>query len=316
MSDPASDQARVGVALLNWNGGEFTIPCVESLLASDLPPWRVVVVDNASTDGSPDVIAVRFPEILLIRNERNLGFAAGTNAAIRALLAAGADPIWILNNDTVVHPACLWELTRELDRDPGVAAVTAKIYRQEPSDVFWYAGGDWSRWSFAAEHRGEGERDHGQYDVAEDVDFMSGCCILARAATLREVGLLDERYFAYYEDGDWCLRALKKRRRLRYIPKAVLWHKGSASVRKNTLGQSVGFASPFALHLETRNRIWVIRDHAGRPMPYLTALAALAYRCLYLSAAFAVLRRFEKLRAVWRGVRDGFGPRSKPTYSL
>ncbi len=307
--------ARVGVALLNWNGGEFTIPCVESLLASDLQPWRIVVVDNASTDGSPDAIAARFPEVRLIRNERNLGFAGGTNVAIRALLAEGADPIWILNNDTVVDPACLRELSLALERDPGVAAVTAKIYRESPPDVLWYGGGDWTRWSFAARHLGEGERDRGQCDRADDVSFMSGCCILVRAAALRQVGLLDERFFAYYEDGDWCLRASAKRLRLRYVPSAVLWHKGSASVRKNTLGQSVGFASPFALYLETRNRIWVLRDHAGRPVPYLTALAALGYRCLYLSAAFTVLRRFEKLRAVWRGVRDGFGPRSRPTYA-
>ena len=311
-----SDQARVGVALLNWNGGEFTIPCIESLLASELPPWRIAVVDNASTDGSPDAIAARFPEVRLIRNERNLGFAAGTNAAVRALLAEGADPIWILNNDTVVHPACMCELAQELDRDPGVAAVSGKILCEKPSDVIWYGGGEWTRWSFAPVHRGEGEQDHGQCDRAEDVGFMSGCCILVRGAALRAVGLLDERYFAYNEDSDWCRRALKHGLRLRYVPKAVLWHKGSASVRKNTLGQSVGFASPFALHLETRNRIWVLRDHAGRPVPYLTALAALVYRCLYLSAAFTVLRRFEKLSAVWRGVRDGFGPRSRPNYPL
>ena len=308
--------ARVGIALLNWNGGEFTIPCIESLLASELPPWRIAVVDNASTDGSPDAIAARFPEVLLIRNERNTGFAAGTNTAARALLAEGADPIWILNNDTIVDPACLRELTRELDRDPAAAAVSGKILREEPSDVIWYGGGKWTRWSFAPVHLGEGERDRGQCDRAEDVSFLSGCCILVRAAALRQAGLLDERYFAYYEDGEWCLRALRKGLRLRYVPQAVLWHKGSASVRKNTLGRSVGLTSPFALYLETRNRYRVIRDHAGRPVPYLTALAALGYRCLYLTAAFAVLRRFEKLRAVWRGAREGFGPRDRPTNSL
>lgn len=307
-----TQQARVGVALLNWNGGEFTIPCVESLIASELKPWRIVVADNASTDGSADAVASAFPDVPVIRNDRNLGFAGGTNVAVKALLADGADLVWILNNDTVVDPRCLGELVEEMGRDDGVAAVSAKIHYEQPRDVIWYAGATWSRWTFAAPHRGEREVDRGQFDQTEDVGFVSGCCMLVRATALRKVGLLDEAYVAYYEDADWCLRALHAGYRLRYVPSALLWHKVSASIRKNTLGQSGGFSSPFAYYLSTRNRIYVLRAHAGRPVPYLTALGALLVRCLYLSAGFLVLRRFDKLRAMWRGARDGFRSKAAP----
>ena len=304
-----TDRGKAGVALVNWNGGEFTIPCVESLLASEPPPWRIVVVDNASTDGSPDAIANRFPQVQLIRCDRNLGFAGGTNVAVRALLDAGADLIWILNNDTVVQPTCLDLLSREIEREgegKPLAAVSAMILFQEPGDVIWYAGGNWSRWTLAAPHRGEGEVDRGQYDRPEDVGFLSGCCILARAEALRKIGLFDERFVAYHEDADWCLRALKAGYRLRYVPTAVLWHKVSASIRKNTLGRSRGFSSPRSYYLSTRNRIYVLRAHAGRPVPYLTALAALLLRGLFLSVGFLALGRLEKLTALWRGFRAGF----------
>ena len=306
-------QPKVGVALLNWNGGEFTIPCIESLLASEVKPWRIVVADNGSTDGSADTIAHAFPEVSVYRNECNLGFAGGTNVAVRALLAEGADLVWILNNDTVVDRHCLGELVLEMERDERVAASSAKIHFESPKDLIWYAGGNWSRWTLAAPHRGEGEVDGGQYDRTEDVGFVSGCCMLARASALRKVGLLDEAYVAYSEDADWCLRAQKAGYRLRYVPSALLWHKVSASIRKNTLGQSGGFSSPTAYYFATRNRIYVLRDHAGRPVPYLSALAALFLRCLYLSAGFVVLRRFGKLTAMWRGARDGFRRRGGST---
>jgi hypothetical protein len=199
---------RIGVVLLNWNGAEFTVPCLQSIFASVRRPWKIVVVDNVSTDGSPDLLESSFPTVTILRNPRNLGFAGGNNVGIRHLLAE-ADLVWILNNDTEVHPQCLGMLVAQLDADPGLAAVSGKILFASPPDRIWYTGAQWRWWSLTASHRGAMEQDVGQYNIPGDVGFISGCCMLVRAVDLKQVGALDERYFVYDEDAEWCLRALK-----------------------------------------------------------------------------------------------------------
>jgi GT2 family glycosyltransferase len=305
MIDGQSSDLKVGVILLNWNGGEFTIPCVESLLASDYQPWRILVFDNASTDGSPDQIARLFPEVFLIRSKQNLGFTGGNNAGIRELLRAGADLVWILNNDTIVDKRCLGTLVEQMQKEPDIAVATGKILYETPSNRIWYAGADWRYWFMTVPHRGALEIDDGQYDYPTDVDFISGCCMLARRWALERNGLFNERYFACVEDAEWCLRARRAGLRLRYVPQAILWHKVTASIRKNTTGKSAGTSSPLYYYLWTRNQIFMIRQHADRPRQWITALGYLLINRLYLSMGMIVLGRWNKLRALGRGIYDG-----------
>ena len=299
--DVALEKAKVGVVLLNWNGGEFTIPCISSLLAGDLSPWRILVFDNASTDGSPEEITAMFPEVQMVRSAENVGFAAGSNQGIRQLLAQGADFLWILNNDTVVHRSCLRMLVEECLHDGKLGGATGKIFFQQPGDRIWYAGGRWNRWSFTSAHRGRGEKDTGQYDRAEDVEFASGCCMLLRREALARVGLFDERYFVYCEDAEWCLRARRHGVRMRYVPHAVLWHRVSASAKKNAGGKT----PPLSHYYNQRNRLFNMRRYAGRPLQVTTAVLAHLARALPLSVALLVLRRWATLKSVVRGIRDG-----------
>jgi GT2 family glycosyltransferase len=297
---------RVGVVLLNWNGYEFTSACIESLLASAFRPAQIMVFDNASTDDSPDRIMQSFPEVCVVRSDTNLGFTGGNNRGIQRLLATDTDLIWILNNDTVVDGRCLEILVAEMQRESDIAVATGKILFEAPPDMIWYAGANWRYWSLSAPHIGQLESDRGQYDRAADVGFVSGCCMLVRRSAFETVGLFDERFFAYSEDADWCLRARQAGLRLRYVPQAVLWHKVSASLRKNTLGTSAGKTSPYSYYLTTRNRLFIIRQYADRPWEWLTALVCLLGNCFYLSAGFIALRRWRKLSSLWRGVYDGF----------
>lgn len=296
---------KVGVVLLNWNSGRLTTACIESLLAMDSKPWRIIVIDNGSSDGSPERIAAAFPAAGILRNEVNLGFAGGSNMGICELLSAGADYIWLLNNDTKVDRGCLAALLGAMETDRGIAAATGKILYSVPADMIWYAGGVLKYWGCTAVHRGARTRDMGQFDQAEDVGFISGCCALLRREAVDEVGLLDERFFAYSEDFDWCLRARQLKLRLRYVPQAVLWHEVSASVRKNTLTSSGGTASPLAHYLATRNQLFIIRKHRESVAQAAAALLQLSGRVLYTSIGLLVLRRWDKLGSLWRGVWHG-----------
>ena len=296
---------RVGVALLNWNGGEFTLPCIRSVLTGSVRPWRVVVVDNGSTDGSPDRIAKAYPDVRVMRSTTNLGFTGGNNVAIRTLLQDGADLVWILNNDTIVDRECLANLIAGFDGGAEIGAVTGKILFEEPADRIWYGGARWRAWAFSVSHIGYGERDRGQHDVDHDVSFASGCCILASRACLADVGLLDDRYFAYWEDAEWSFRARSRGWRLRYAARATLRHRVSASLLKNTLAPSGGTASPFAHYLNQRNRLLFARQHARRPFQLCTSLLWTGVRTLYLAGGLAVLRRWDKLASLLRGTRDG-----------
>ncbi len=300
-----SGNLKVGVVLVNWNGGELTIPCINSILASSYAPWRILVIDNASTDGSPDQIAKVFPEVILIRNKENLGFAGGNNIGIRELMRAGADLVWILNNDTVIDEKCLEALVRQMEKEPDIAAATGKILYETPPNRIWYAGGYWRYWSMTAPHRGRLEVDKGQYDCAADVDFISGCCMLVRHWALERNGLFNERYFAYFEDVEWCLRARSAGLRLHYVPKAVLWHKVAASVHKNAMGISGGKSPPLVYYLTTRNHILLIRQYADWPWQWMSALVCLLTSRLYLSLGLTVLGRWDKLHNLWQGVYEG-----------
>lgn len=307
MKDPDNQHdVKVGVVLLNWNGGEFTIPCIESLLAGTMTPWRILVWDNASDDGSPDRIAERFPEVKVICSASNEGFARGNNLGAVELLREGADYIWVLNNDTIVDSCCLEKLLGSMERRPEAAAAIGKILYAEPSDLIWYAGAVCRPWSLEMCHRGASENDRGQYDQEGPVPFISGCCMLIRREALQACGLFDERYFIYYEDSDWSLRIRQNRWMLWYEPGAILWHRVSASMKKNTLGRAGGSVSAKQHYYSTRNRLFTIRRHANRPWQFVSAVTCLLFDRVLISAGLLVFQKWEKVRALWRGVADGW----------
>ena len=296
---------KVGVVLLNWNGAKFTIPCIESLLAGNMKPWRIVVVDNGSVDTSAEQILAGFPFVDLIRNPENLGASAGRNIGIRALLAAGADAVLLLDNDTVVARACVEALVGELNAEPAVSIASGKIMLSGRRDRIWYAGADWRYAPFRAPHDGHNSVDRGQFDTKRDVGFAPTCCLLIRSKTFVRVGLFSERYFTFWEDAEWCLRARRSGHRLRYVPDAVLWHEVSGAFSRNTLGSGRGTASAEAHFLIARNRLLTIRRYARRPLQVILAIGVDLGGSLYRTAGFTVLGRWDKLRAMWRGVFSG-----------
>ncbi|HXV12659.1 MAG TPA: glycosyltransferase family 2 protein [Candidatus Krumholzibacteria bacterium] len=219
----------VVVVVLTWNGRALTMDCLRSLEAVATPNVRVMVVDNASTDGTAAAIRERYGErVEVVENASNLGYAGGNNVGIRRALDQGARFVLLLNNDTTVAPDFVDQLLGAT-LDPAIGIAAPKIYFAEPPDRIWYAGGEISLWRGAARHAGIREHDRGQHDTARDVDYASGCALLARREVFERVGLLDESYRAYFEDADLCLRAARAGFRVRYVPTAQVWHRISAS---------------------------------------------------------------------------------------
>jgi GT2 family glycosyltransferase len=296
---------KIGVVLINWKGAELTVPCIASLLEGTARPDHIVVVDNASVDGSADLVARQFPDIELIRNSDNLGFTGANNIGINSLMTAGCGYIWILNNDTTVDTRCLSVLKGHMDAHPDVSACSGKILYSAPRNLIWYAGATYNPWIVRTRHRGHDEIDRGKYESIERVPFISGCCMFVRRETIECIGAFDDHFFAYGEDTDWCLRAEKAKLCLEYVPRALIRHKVSATLRKFKKQKRGGDTSPFAVYIVSRNALYLIRKHARSILHTGTALFVFSLWTFYYGAVLLLLGRLAKFRALAVSVYDG-----------
>jgi len=220
------------VLLLNWNDAENTLACLRSVCELDYQNFRVLVVDNGSTDGSDQVICEAFPQVWFIANERNLGFAGGANVGLRWAQQRGAAYILFINNDTVLHRSLLTELVEVAEAHPRSGLLTPKIYYDDDLTLVWAAGARLARFPTRVKMIGFGKRDHPRYGVLRPVEFATGCALLIRSEMLEAVGGFDPIYWPiYHEDYDYCARVVKAGWEIWYVPTALMWHKVSRSQR-------------------------------------------------------------------------------------
>lgn len=226
---PPSDESRPPVAciLLNWNGWRDTIACLAALAEVDYGNLSVMVVDNGSTNDSVARIREAFPEVLLIETDANLGFAGGCNVGIRHALSKGAQYIWLLNNDTEPDPAALRELMNKAATNPKLGAVgSVLMYTQDPGRVQAWGGGRINVWFGRSVHSLTPRED-------EWFDYITAASILVPRRTLADVGLLDEGFFLYWEDGDWGFRMRGRGWKLGVAAGSTVLHKEHASTGRN-----------------------------------------------------------------------------------
>jgi len=263
----------VSIVILSFNGTEYLKDCLSSVLAQTYPDMEVIVVDNASEDGSPELVEEQFPSVRLIRNSSNLGFAAGNNVGIR--LALG-DYILLLNQDTRVDAYCLEELVEVASNDELTGICTPKLLAMnEPAQID--AVGILLYRDLSIMNRGIGEKDVGQYDCQEEVFATSGAASLYRRRMLKEIGLFDEDYFLLHEEDDLTWRARFVGWRCVYAPKAVVYHAHSAST---------GLYSPLKLYYGERNRIWVVAKFL--PLPLIISSLLFTFRRYVAMARFGL----------------------------
>ena len=215
--------------MVSWNGERHLAHCLDAILAQVGPDDEIVVVDNASTDGSAGLVRGRYPTIHLIETERNLGFAGGCNVGLRA---AGGELLFLVNQDVVVQPGWL-EAMRAALSPAAVGIVGCKLLY--PHGVIQHAGGIVCFPSGLTDHSGHLELDQGQWDRGRDVDYVTGAALGLRRDVLDEVGELDEDFYpGYYEEVDYCFRARAAGRRILYAPQAVAVHAESTTLGKGS----------------------------------------------------------------------------------
>jgi len=215
------NQTLVSIIVPNWNSKDLLRACLKSIVNLTYPNYEIIVVDNASADGSPEMVKTEFPNVKIIANERNLGFAAGCNVGIKS---AKGEMIALFNNDAVADPSWLTELVNTISYSSDIGIVGGVILYYKPKGIIWSAGGridaiTGTSWRIAY------GKPIGELGNVEDVDYICGCALLIRREVIAKIGLLNEDYFMYREDVDWNLRAKRAGYKCTISPSGVVWHK-------------------------------------------------------------------------------------------
>ena len=272
-----SNKPYVGIVLVNYNGALDTIECIESIDQMPFNKYKIIVVDNNSSDNSVELLTEKKTEknFELVVLKENNGFSAGNNAGIRVAKELDVDYILLLNNDTLVKSDFLLQLLEAAVKLPEGSVLTSTIYDAN-SDKLWYAKGEFHRLTAKVTQIGIEKRELSSLNGSIPVSFISGCCMLIPIATLELVGELDESYFLYEEDVDFCCRILQKQLELYYVPDSIIYHKISSSTTKTKK------TSAITQYYMFRNKfIFIKRHYKGirKVIPYLHSILMYTYYC-------------------------------------
>lgn len=299
-----SKEPSVAVILVNWNGYAFTSQCLKSLEAVHYSNFNTIVVDNGSTDHSLSRLEVEFPQPIYLKSPENLGFAEGNNQGIRYAMEKEYEYILLLNNDTEVEHDFLSQLVDYMVQHPDkkIGVVQPLIMYNHDRKVIWSAGGKFQKASGNSQTLMGGKTEAGcDLSYAYPIDWVTGCCMLLTARCIRESGLLNASYFAYFEDVDWSLRIRSRGYSLYLIPKAKIYHHAGASSKKS---HAEGTLHPIVFYYTSRNQLFQLRQHLQFPYTW-TAWAFQLSKLGFWIVYFLVRGRRTKLAAVFWGIRDG-----------
>ena len=225
---------KVSIIILNWNGLEDTIKCLESLKKITYPNYEVIVVDNGSRGNDADVLEEKYKGYInLIKNKTNLGFAEGNNIAIRKVIEGKESKyVFLLNNDTAVEPDFLDKIV-EFAEHPGnkIGMFQSKILKYNNRKIIDSTGH--KKYLGVVFDRGVGQEDKGQFDKKRKIFGAMGAAVLYKREMLQEIGLFDRNFFAYVEDVELDFRARKIGWKARFVPESIVYHKGGATSIQN-----------------------------------------------------------------------------------
>lgn len=291
-TEPERTDAQLAVVLINYNNEDDTVACLDTLVDQTLDEVLTVVVDNGSDPGSFEHVRERFEFPVYLRNEENLGFTGGNNVGIEYALDAGAEYVLLLNNDTELEPTFLEDLMDAVaDLPEEVGVVGPKVHTYDTGEL-WSAGGSVDPMTGTTAHRtGKGNR----YDEPEPVDYVVGAAILVRSAVFEAVGLLDDDFFIYYEETEFCHRAREGGFDVRYVPVSGVYHKESVEY---------GF-SRFREYYFTRNR-WLFQWKTRDPVRLAAFVPYYLVRWGLLQVAYLLVveRDLKAARSTALGVLD------------
>ena len=292
------NEPSIFIILVNYNGYEDTVDCIESLKNIDYYNYKILVIDNASTDDSYNKLNTLKGEFILLKSEKNLGFSGGNNIGIEYAMNHEADYVMLLNNDTLVEPDFLNKMieTAEVYKDSGIVGCKMMYYPKK--DIIWYGGGyiDWRKYSGVHENQGEIDA---LKDKVREVNFLTGCCMLIKRGTIEKAGYLSEEYFMYLEDLDYCARVLENNLKIIYNPEAKIYHKVSASTG--------GEESSFAIKWGTRNRFLFFKKFSKNRslLDKFKGIVFLIFSRIIKLFILLFKRKFEESRNLIIGLNEG-----------
>jgi GT2 family glycosyltransferase len=268
----------IAVILVAYGGRDDTVACIRSIQKSDYSNYRIILVDNDSPDDTSQFVRGTFPDVLLVESETNLGFAGGNNLGIDKTLELNADYIFLLNNDTEIASDTIGKLVDSAGKSEKLGAIGPKIYYFEKKDIIWSAGGmiDF-RWSNLY-HRGIRKLDSAEYNVRREVDYLTGCALMFPSERVKEIGKLDESFWMYYEDADFCMRLKRAGYSINYEPGAKVWHKVSSSTGGNL--------SYRKMWMKFKSGLEFFRRYSPSPFWFLTYVLSQKYT--FIKAVFKI----------------------------
>ncbi|WP_247232483.1 glycosyltransferase family 2 protein [Telluribacter sp. SYSU D00476] len=281
----------VSVITVNYNQPQVTAELLRSLCHITYPNVEVWVVDNASPRQGVDELIPIFPEVHFLKSSTNLGFAGGNNLAVRQ---ARGKYLLFLNNDTEVPPGFLEPLVERMEADPQIGMVSPKIKYYYEDNLIQYAGStEINPLTGRGHFIGHRQPDDGSFSRSGQTAYVHGAAMLVSRAVLEKTGLMDDTYFLYYEELDWCARARRDGFGVWYVAESEILHKESVSTGKQ---------STLKVYYQTRNRILFIRRNY-RSWQRMAGL--MFFSCISIpknSLTYLLKKRWDYLSAFWRGV--------------
>jgi GT2 family glycosyltransferase len=292
-------QPLVAVVILHWGSAEITLQCVQSVFQSDYENMRLILVDNCPEQRfSPT--STDIPEkCVYICNPVNNGYCCGNNIGIVKAQELGAKFILLLNNDTIIDKKMLEEAVAFMEGRPEIAVVSPKILFYQYPSIINSAGGEMDMNTGEIKVFGYNQKESNQFNVEKDITFAIGCALFARSWIFEKIGLFDEDLYCYGEDVDLSHRIISAGYRMKYYPKAKVWHRHLAG----TYDGEVVLATSSHVYYDCRNILYNLRRYLSRNR--VTSYGRLVSRFLRLFMAYGIKhRRFDLCHAMLLGVFD------------
>jgi GT2 family glycosyltransferase len=290
----------VSIVIINWNGADDTIECVESLRKIDYPRYNIFIVDNGSSPSDVKVLREALDKhCRIIELKKNLGFAIANNIGIMIAIQNGAQSVLLLNNDTIVDKNFLKELLLASGKDQRIGILGPKMYFYEKRDRLWYAGG---KLNMYLGHKQEGlsKLEIGQFNSVKRTDFVSGACMLIKKDIFNTVGLLPREYFLGWEDIDFCVAAQRSGYSCLFVPTSIIWHKASVSYKRHNLGYIQVF-------LGFRNRIIMRFKFLSFPKFCLFLLIQMTSIIpIHIIYYLVIYKDPKRIKSMFKGILAGF----------
>jgi GT2 family glycosyltransferase len=283
----------VGVVIVNHNLKDSLRETILSFKKVNYPGLEIVVSDNASKDGSIEMLRKEFPEVHLLAHEKEQGYGRAAGLGLQ-FFADNTKYIFSTTNDVIVDPEILNVLVDQAEKDPKAAVLGCKIYYFGKDNLLWGAGGRIHPLHGHSYHIGWNRKDHPRYDHIRERDYVTGCGYLLRSDVVKKLGFFNEQLVFTCEDADLCYRARKEGYKILYIPAARMWHKTSTTLAKNR---------PMQLYYGTRNSLYMIQRHRIGFYP-LSLWVHLLFVCPFKMALFALILRPRNSLGIWHGMLD------------